>query len=110
MCVQVLFPLLADMSVAPVAGTPSTLPSSAGDASSVTSDALIDLEEQRIALITTLTRTFKKHVSTLAELPDFHTLWLKLVRLPGALRAPVFVVATDDCVCAPCRCHHWPRS
>ncbi len=44
-------------------------------------DVLLDLEEQRVALITTVTRTFKKHIGPMSKLPDFHTLWLKLVRM-----------------------------
>ena len=67
---QVLFPLLSDLS-------PGS--SDGGGGGALGADVLLDLEEQRVALITTLTRTFKKHIGIMAPLPDFHTLWLKLV-------------------------------
>ncbi len=70
---QVLFPLLADLS-------PEASGAGAGGAGGVPhGDVLLDLDEQRVALITTITRTFKKHIGTMAALPDFHPLWLKLV-------------------------------
>ena len=73
---QVLFPLLSDLS--PGAGEGGG--SGGGGGGTVGSgDILLDLEEQRVALITTITRTFKKHIGTMAGLPDFHSLWLKLV-------------------------------
>ncbi len=73
---QVLFPLLSDLSPGAGEGGGS---GGAGGGTVGSGDILLDLEEQRVALITTITRTFKKHIGTMAELPDFHSLWLKLV-------------------------------
>ena len=69
---QVLFPLITDLSPAGQS-TGSSGPAAAPP------ERLIDMEEQRMALATTLTRTFKHHIKELASLPDFHSLWLKLV-------------------------------
>ncbi len=70
---QVLFPLITDLGIGnTTAGVHST------------GERLIDMEEQRMALASTLTRTFKHHIKELAALSDFHSLWLKLVR--GRLR------------------------